>query len=102
MICTAAMNSAPSSRYKTANATITRIRESALWIGSRATISRIAPSTASAPQMKNRMTGKVIRVSPFHQQNDERRHYEICERDGQQQLPPERHELVVAEARERS
>src|ERR1700691_5148400 len=64
MICTAAMNSAPSIRYRPASDIITRISASALWIGSRAIINSIAPPTEISAKTKNRMKGKLIRASP--------------------------------------
>src|ERR1700735_1302108 len=58
------MNSAPSIKYSTASDIITSIRDSALWMGSRARIKNSAPATDTKAKMKNRMKGRLIRVSP--------------------------------------
>src|SRR5579864_7934187 len=82
---------------------MTRTRASALCIGSRAQISSAAPATATSAHTKKMMTGKFIRASPVPQMrpNDhESRNHQIRERDRQQELPAERHQLVIAESRQ--
>src|ERR1700733_486965 len=73
MICTAAMNSAPSIKYSTASDIITRIRDSALWMGSRARIKNSAPATDTKAKMKNKMKGRLIRASPARERQSRAR-----------------------------
>src|SRR5450432_1146137 len=100
MICTAATNSAPINRYRPASATITTIRESALWIGWRCKMRLTAPRIAIAARTKNTTRGAFILVAPQHDDCGGDDH--VGERYRQQQLPAEGHQLVVAETGQRA
>src|SRR6266850_8161596 len=98
----AATNSAPNRRYSPASEAITTTSDSALLMGCRCTSRLTAPATQIPP--KNRKRIRCISLDqpdvrlPCHYQTS---HHQIRNRRGQQNLPAERHELVIAEAGKR-
>src|SRR5712691_3674251 len=110
MICAAAMNSAPSSRYRTASEPITPTSDSALEIGCVCTTTLMAETTATAAKTMNTTTSGEIAISetafkeppsrkPGHQQAG---HQQIEHRHREEKLPREAHQLVVTEPRQRA
>src|SRR5581483_4990861 len=115
MTCTAATNSAPSSRYSAASAPMTTTKERALFTGCRCASRLIAPATAMAANAMNSprcsirtVTSRIFRTvsltrysvllrpQPHHQ----RRNYQVRDGERQQHLPSKCHQLVVAKARQ--
>src|SRR5580698_4920102 len=125
MTCTAATNSAPSSRYSPASAAITAISDSALLMGCRCASRLTAPPTQTAPKARKSMRWKLMKSVPscpypvpsqaqssdqqldtrywqlFLPRHCNRRCHQIRNRERQQKLPAKRHQLIVAEARQR-
>src|SRR5207302_9320256 len=118
MTWTAATNSAPSNRYSPASAAMTAISDSALLMGCRCTSRLTAPPTQTAPKARNKMRWKVMKqfsvpssqkkllvsrrscaatenLSFFLPGHGNRRRQQIRDRQGQQKLPAEGHQLVV-------
>src|SRR5712692_3681017 len=120
--CTAATNSAPSSRYSTASEPITTISDSALLIGCRCTSRFTAPATQITPKIRNiircmcSVLGSQSAVPSFSlsenwrletallrlQRHNQGRNYQVRDGQRQQELPSESHELVITKARQRS
>src|SRR6266571_901978 len=111
MTCTAATNSAPRSRKSRASDPMTTISERALLMGWRWIKRFRAPPTHIAANMKNRSWCSMAQFIPKeleskvatlfkrdHQTGDQ----EIGNGDGQQHLPSEGHQLVIAKARQRA
>src|SRR4051794_37459979 len=127
MTCTAATNSAPSSRYSTASEAITTTSDKALLMGWLCTSRLIAPATQMAPKNRNR-NRCIVKFSffrpfgAFHfrvypgltpwavifrrfaaairlrpQGNNQCRHDHVGNRQRQQEFPSKGHELVIAE-----
>src|SRR5437867_4127743 len=95
-----AMNSAPSSRYRTASDPITPISDSALEIGCVCTTTFTAQTTAIAAKARNRITSiaSFSRKQRHHQSGGE----QVNNSDRKQEFPGEAHQLVISEARQRS
>src|SRR6266545_5710587 len=112
MIWMTARNSAPSSRYSTASDPITTISDRALLMGWRCASRFTAPATASAAKMKNKIKcsmfvytsrGIASHALPLtFQRNHQARNQNVGYGQRQQHLPAERHQLVIAETRQRS
>src|SRR5215510_15114249 len=100
MICIAAMNCALSVRKSAARVHNTTINPMALYIGLRCRITLNAATTASAARPRKRMWENSITDSQ-EQDSDDRSQNDVEERRRQQHLPPETHQLVVAETRQR-
>src|SRR5437763_259596 len=124
--CTAATNSAPSSRYSTASDAITAISESALLIGWRCTRRLTAPATQMAPKTENRVKWSMNQFSvvrsPFSvlrdttwfsiptenweprtenlvsrtQCDNQCRYNQVRNGQRKQKLPAKRHQLVIS------
>src|SRR5580700_4188416 len=127
MTCAAARNSAPRSRYSTASELMTTMSESALLMGWRCRRRLRAPATQSPPKMMKRARCMGFRSSEDPWKNRLKQHRkcksgtknckslhgqpeadpeagdnDVGDGDGDEKLPAEAHELVVAEARKRA
>src|SRR5262249_26184520 len=100
IICIAAMNCALSVRKSAARLHNTTINPIALYIGLRCRITLNAATTASAARPRKRMWENSITDSQ-EQDSDDRSQNDVEERRRQQHLPPEIHQLVVTETRQR-
>src|SRR5271167_1391686 len=89
MTCTAATNSAPSSRYSRASEPITTISDRALLMGCFCTSRLIAPPIHTAPKMRKRARCMVLTNPVPHEHR-------------YQKLPAKRHQLVITEAGQRT
>src|SRR5882757_6359584 len=95
------MNSAPSNRYSTASDPITPTSEIALEIGCVCTTTLMAQTTAIMAKIRKRMTS----ISDGHlgKPGDQKTsHQQIQNRDREEKLPGEAHQLVVTEPRQRA
>src|SRR5450759_3545389 len=99
MTCTAATNSAPSSRYSSASEPITTISDRALFMGCFCTSRLTAPPTHSAAKMKNRTRGNMVNCRSL-QRHDQAGDDDIRNGQRQKKLPAEGHELVITETRQ--
>src|SRR5438045_7585837 len=95
------MNSAPRSRYSTASAPITPTNDRALEIGCVWTTRLIADNTAMPAKTKNRI-GSMGGILVGSERDGQAGNQQISERDREHELPRERHQLVVTEARQRT
>src|SRR5664280_1498043 len=100
-------NSAPISRKSPASELITTISESALLIGCFCTSRLTAPATHPAAKIKKRISCNMLlygrpRASLTSERYHQRRDHDVGQRKRQQELPAERHQLVIAEARQRT
>src|SRR5580698_5298149 len=96
MSCAIAMNSPPSSRYKTARDAITPISERALAMGWVCTTRLIPQKTAIAAKMR-----KISAVILFcRQSHDEAGGQKVDHRQRKQENPGEAHQLIVTETRQ--
>src|ERR1017187_9459048 len=114
MTCTAATNSAPSSRYSSAREPITTISDRALLMGCFCTSRLLAAPMHTAPKMMNKARCMIVtfpaptacrvnlRTRELLQRNNQAGDQNICNRQRQQELPTERHQLVVTEAGQRA
>src|SRR5271165_4233933 len=89
----------------TASEPITTISDSALLMGCRCASRLIAPPTQTAAKMKKSTRCSIaiqLLTAALRQRHDQAGDHNI--RDGQRQkkLPPEGHELVIAETRQRA
>src|SRR5215470_2359369 len=100
MICIAAMNCALSVRKSAARLHSTTINRIALYMGLRCRITLNAATTASAARPRKRMWENSITDSQ-EQDSDRRSQDDVEQRRRQQNLPPEIHQLVVTEPRQR-
>src|ERR1019366_9075886 len=95
------MNSAPSSRYRTAREPITPTSDSALEIGCVCTTTLMAHTTATTAKMRKSMTS-IYFVFLFRKpRNQEAGHQQIEHGHREEKLPREAHQLVVTEAGKR-
>src|SRR5580693_1390444 len=93
------MNSAPSSRYRIASEPMTPTSEIALEIGCVCTTTLMAQTTAIIAKIRKRMTS--ISGSHLRKPGDqETGHQQIQNRDREEKLPGETHQLVVTEPRQ--
>src|ERR1035438_8158205 len=99
MTCAAAMNSAPSSRYRTAREPITPTSDSALEMGCVCTTTLMAHTTAINAKMRKSMTSIYFVVLFRKPCNQEAGHQQVEHGDREEKLPREAHQLVVTEAR---
>src|ERR1035438_1564385 len=99
MTCAAAMNSAPSSRYRTASEPITPTSDSALEIGCVCTTTLMAHTTAINAKMRKRMTSIYFVVLFRKPGNQEAGHQQVEHGHREEEFPREAHQLVVTEAR---
>src|ERR1700722_20049166 len=103
MTCTAATNSAPSSRYSPASAAITAISDSALLMGCVCASRLTAPATQTAPKARKRIRCTLSIEFRFRLPGYcDRSGNQIHQRQRQQEFPAERHQLVVTEAWQRA
>src|ERR1019366_8164022 len=114
MTCTAATNSAPSSRYSSASEPITTISDNALLMGCFCTSRLIAAPMHTAPKMMNKARCMIVtfpaptarrvnlRTRELLQRYNQAGNQNVCDRQRQQELPTERHQLVIAEAGQRA
>src|SRR5580658_8900443 len=101
MICTAFRNSAPNRRYSPASDAITTISDSALLMGWLCTSRFTAPATQITPKNRNKIRWNMFEKLPSGpQRHNQRRVHNVGDCQGQQDLPPKRHELVIAKARQ--
>src|SRR2546425_2455366 len=91
------MNSAPSSRYRTASDPITPTSETALEMGWRWITTLIPQTTAMMAKIRNRMTS--ISTFPGHQKTGDQ---QVGHGHREENAPGEAHELVVTEPRQRA
>src|SRR5213075_985808 len=91
------MNSAPSNRYNTASEPITPTSEIALEIGCVCTTTLMAQTTAIIAKIRKRVTSMS-----GNQGDHQAGHQQIQNRNREQEFPGKRHQLVVAEARQRA
>src|SRR5882757_9318449 len=93
-----AMNSAPSSRYRTASELITPMSESALEIGCFCSTRLKAQATETIAHTMNRIVSmKVLGLEDRHAKGGSE---QVEKRARKQKSPGEMHELVVAKARQ--
>src|ERR1022692_4604134 len=95
------MNSAPNKRYRTASEPMTPTSEIALEIGCVCTTTLMAQTTAIIAKIRKRMTS----ISDGHlgKPGDQKTgHQQIQNRDREEKLPGEAHQLVVTEPRQRA
>src|ERR1035437_5334018 len=92
------MNSAPSSRYRTAREPITPTSDSALEIGCVCTTTLMAHTTATTAKMRKSMTSIYFVVLFRKPGNQEAGHQQIEHGYREEKLPREAHQLVVTEA----
>src|ERR1039457_2028684 len=102
MTCAAAMNSAPSSRYRTASEPITPTSDSALEIGCVCTTTLMAHTTAISAKMRKRITSIYFVVLFRKPGNQEAGHQQVEHGHREEKLPREAHQLVVTEAGQRA
>src|SRR5664279_6062776 len=95
------MNSAPSSRYRTAREPITPTSYSALEIGCVCTTTLMAHTTATTAKMRKRMTSIYFVVLFRKPGNQKAGHQQIEHGHREEKLPREAHQLVVSETRKR-
>src|ERR1035438_9832825 len=101
MTCAAAMNSAPSSRHRTASEPITPTSEIALEIGCVCTTTLMAHTTAINAKMRKRMTSICFVVLFRKPGNQEAGHQQVEHGHREEKLPREAHQLVVTESGQR-
>src|SRR5579862_4186523 len=110
MTCTAPTNSAPISRKSPASEAITTISDNALLIGCFCASRLMAPATHPAAKTKNRISCN-IRFIPAQfapkalfqaQRYDQGGHHHVGDGERQQELPAERHQLVITETGQRT
>src|ERR1035437_1335232 len=95
------MNSAPSSRYRTAREPITPTSDSALEIGCVCTTTLMAHTTAINAKMRKSMTSIYFVVLFRKPCNQEAGHQQVEHGHREEKLPREAHQLVVTEAGQR-
>src|SRR5262245_60699640 len=98
MTCTIAMNCAESSMKNPAIATRLTARASALWMGFRCVMTTIAETTARAESTKNARVSTGAPLPADHAVGNEHGGGDhVRERDLEERLPAEVHEVIVTE-----
>src|SRR5271167_3710486 len=92
-----AMNSPPSSRYRTASDAMTPISDRALEIGCFCTTRLMAQITAITAKTRKRIASIKLR-----ERHDQAGYEQVGHRDREHERPGETHQLIVSEARERT
>src|SRR5580658_5880235 len=103
MSCAAAINSPPSSKYRTASAPITPMSESALAMGWVCT-TRLIPQKTAMPAKMRKISGVIdyldVRASFCCQSHDEAGDQKVEHRQRKKENPGEAHQLIVTETRQ--